>query len=709
MTKIRAGRVGRAATPDGLDRQAALFRDLADRLVSIGSPAELAGVVLDHVAPRLDATMGVMSLAGDDVALRVARYDADGSLVPAVDDWFAGMADPLLDPARRGDAIFASGEDELSALWPLAGALLLADGARSVVCLPLAVSGSVWGSIGFAFADPAPFEEAERLWLRLIGEACAATLPRLASAGDDRSEALDVPVPARASGFDQVGAATQVGSWEWDLRTDEMIWTDQYARLLGGTDGGRFFYSDFSRRVHHEDLPLVVEAISVAIEHREMFEIEFRVLWPDRSVHWLLGRGQVVGDDSPPARMVGIAVDATGRFERNSERQRLEAELAHSRRLESLGQLAGGVANDFNNLLTVINGSAEVLAARLTPENGRVEAEAILSAGSNAASLIRQLLTFSRRDEPAPTLVDVNSSVRAVVGLLRKTLGESIDLVVQFREGVPMVRIDHTQLEQVIINLAVNARDAMTEGGRLVIETSAVDISGDAIGIHPRVAPGHYAMIGVSDNGVGMPAAVRTKAFDPFFSTKPQGPGLGLSSVYGIVTSAGGALHLYSEEGVGTSVKLYLPGAEVAVNGGGATPPMEPAPPGGRVVLVVEDQPEVLRLADRVLSAAGYVVRKATSGDEAVARLDDFGAIDLLVTDVVMPGITGYETAERVRARFPNLPVIVMSGYSELALDDRWAPPREVLRLEKPWLAEGLLDVVRRALDAEALTPLPGG
>jgi PAS domain S-box-containing protein len=379
-----------------------------------------------------------------------------------------------------------------------------------------------------------------------------------------------------------------------------------------------------------------------------------------------------------------------------------EARVAQSNRLESLGQLAGGVAHDFNNLLGVILNYADFVADELDEgTTAHTDVVEIRRAAERATDLTRQLLIFSRREVIKPAPVDLTEVVRDVERLLQRTLGEHVELSFNLSRSVPAVLADPGQIEQVLVNLAVNARDAMQDGGRLVIETSEVELDRDFLHDHPELSPGRYVRLTVADNGCGMEPEVAARVFEPFFSTKRkgEGTGLGMATVYGIVTAAGGEISLYSEPGEGTVFRIHLPAVdstvparpdELAVHGTGR----------GESVLLVEDEDAVRALAKRILTEGGYRVAATSRGADAVRLLEDpRQEFDLLISDVVMPGMRGVELARRAQELRPELPVLMMSGYTTpMAEEDRRAMAEAPL-LEKPFSRRDLLGEVRTLLD----------
>ncbi len=396
------------------------------------------------------------------------------------------------------------------------------------------------------------------------------------------------------------------------------------------------------------------------------------------------------------------AKESERRRDEELARANREMRIAQSRRLESLGQLAGGVAHDFNNLLGVILNYADFVADELEEGTAvHTDVKEIRKAAERATELTRQLLIFSRREAIKPAPVDLNEVVNDIERLLRRTLGEHIELVVRLSPDVPAVLADPGQVEQVLVNLAVNARDAMPDGGRLVIDTRVVELDRDFLQEHPDAVPGRYVRVTVEDSGTGMDPEVAARAFEPFFSTKRkgEGTGLGLATVYGIVTAAGGLISVYSEPGEGTVFRVHLP----AVDSDAVRAPGEQAVEftgRGESVLLVEDEDSVRALAKRILTEGGYRVSALSQGSDALPLLEDPRRdFDLLISDVVMPGMRGVELVRRALELRPELPVLMMSGYTTpLEEDDRRAMAEAPL-LEKPFSRRDLLGQVRELLD----------
>ncbi|MBL8779270.1 MAG: PAS domain S-box protein [Acidimicrobiales bacterium] len=404
--------------------------------------------------------------------------------------------------------------------------------------------------------------------------------------------------------------------------------------------------------------------------------------------------------------------DRLRRAEVEEARAQMEAQLQQSQRLESIGQLAGGIAHDFNNLLAGIMNYSELVLAGVSAARDRhgdaqldevaADTREIMAVAGRAADLVRQLLIFSRREVTKPVVLDLNAVVTEMEKLLARTIGEDIHLQTSLRPGLAHTTVDKAQFEQVLMNLAVNARDAMPDGGRLTLMTSEFEADEDYASTH-GIAPGPYVRLTVSDTGTGMPPDVAERAFEPFFTTKSRdrGSGLGLATVYGIVTQAGGDLTLYSEVGLGTTVRVNLP-ATVDRAEPGDHESAGPPPGGGETVLLVEDEAMVREPARRMLVQRGYTVLAAADAAEALELAEGHhGTIDLLLTDVVMPGLSGKALAELLVEQRPDLQVLFMSGYSHDVIAHQGVLEEGVMLVEKPFVAEVLLAAIRERLDGE--------
>ena len=385
-----------------------------------------------------------------------------------------------------------------------------------------------------------------------------------------------------------------------------------------------------------------------------------------------------------------------------SERDAMAEQLRLAQKMEAVGQLAGGVAHDFNNLLTAILGYSQLLAPQLRGDPEQFSAiEEIRKAGERAAGLTRQLLAFSRKQVLEPRVLDLNKVADQIQGMLSRLIGEDIQVVMNLDPALGCVRADAGQIEQVIVNLAVNARDAMPRGGQISLETANVELDESYAQTHVPVQPGSFVMLAVSDTGAGMDAATRQRIFEPFFTTKGkgEGTGLGLSTVYGIVKQSGGYIWVYSEPGRGTTFKIYLPRVDDPSEGP-VVPSTAALPAGGNeTILVVEDEEAVRKLACKTLEARGYRVLEAADGGEAVA-IAGTQSVDLLLTDMVLPGMGGGEIAARIRDIHPRAKVLYTSGYTDDVIVRRGLMERGAAFLEKPFTPSILARRVREVLDS---------
>jgi signal transduction histidine kinase/CheY-like chemotaxis protein len=406
--------------------------------------------------------------------------------------------------------------------------------------------------------------------------------------------------------------------------------------------------------------------------------------------YWLVNRFPMTGPDG--ARLVGgTALEIT-------ETRRLEEQLAQAQKMEAIGQLAGGVAHDFNNLLTVINGYATLLMERVASPEDAKQLRSIAEAGERAAALTRQLLAFGRKQVLHPRDSDINAIIRKMESMVERLIPASIGIEVRLHPELRTVYVDPIQIEQVLLNLVVNARDAMPGGGRLVVETANTALDEHYAATHPGVEPGEYAVISVSDDGAGIAPEVQRSVFDPFFTTKAEGTGLGLATVYGIVKQSRGHIFLYSEPGEGTTFKLYFPAT------GRPAETVEEEPEeitgGGERVLLVEDDERVREFCATILQEAGYGVSIAGDGRQAMDALAEGSGVDLLITDVVLPRIGGPELAAVARERNPGMKVLYVSGYTESTVTGHGVRNGKDSFLPKPYTRQQLLGAIRRVLKA---------
>jgi two-component system cell cycle sensor histidine kinase/response regulator CckA len=414
---------------------------------------------------------------------------------------------------------------------------------------------------------------------------------------------------------------------------------------------------------------------------------------------------------SYPVRRNGAMVGVVVAFFDITDRLKNEDTLRQSQKMEAIGQLAGGVAHDFNNLLIIITGYSELLLHSLGPDDAsRKGLEEIKKAGERSASLARQLLEFSRKQAPASKIIDLNKVVRDTDSLLQRIIGEDVVLTSVLHPRLDNVKADVGQIGQVLLNLAINARDAMPRGGKITLRTDNVELGPDDANAHTAMRAGHYVMLAVTDSGEGMTPEVKERIFEPFYTTKDtgRGTGLGLSVVHGVVKQSEGCIEVYSERGVGTSFRIYLPRAEAPLQNEGAPPGLEQAPRGTETLLLAEDEPSVRALIGTVLRDSGYTVLESEGVEEAVrvaARHPE--RIHLLVTDVVMPGGGGRVLAEKLVALYPKMKVLYLSGYTDDSVLRHGIQQDTVDFLQKPFAPSVLAQKVREILSRPTDSPPP--
>jgi len=466
-------------------------------------------------------------------------------------------------------------------------------------------------------------------------------------------------------------AASRSSIWSWRIQEDAVEWRPvpwPVGYFEPGLSGGSL--QEFLACVHPEDRSAVSAAIKNALK-TGVLHCEFRLEALDGSVYWVAGSGQMIRSPQGVAlRIVGIMRDVTPQKAAEAEASRLEQQLLRAQRLESIGRLAGGVAHDFNNLLTVISGYAELALRGLGPASpARAQIFEIRRAAERAAELTRHLLAFSRQQVLEPQVFDLNTALAETAKLLERLIGEDIELAIHPCARQAVVHADRAQMEQVIMNLAVNARDAMPNGGKLTLATAVVRLEvEDMVGELSELTPGEYVTLTVRDTGCGIAPEALPLIFEPFFTTKEpgKGSGLGLSTVYGIVKQSGGAITVESQVGVGSAFTVFLPLAQ-------EPPSIEEtreAKPfadvrGWETILLVEDQPEVLALGREVLELAGYMVLTAENGAAALSVAENYpGRIHLVVSDMVMPGMSGRDFVERLLNARPETKILFTSGYA---------------------------------------------
>jgi PAS domain S-box-containing protein len=448
--------------------------------------------------------------------------------------------------------------------------------------------------------------------------------------------------------------------------------------------------------IHADDATGMMESQN-AVSRGERATIVYRISRPAGGLRWIRARVFPVFDHNGAVyRMVGLAEDIT-------EIRQTEEQLQQAQKMEAVGRLAGGIAHDFNNLLSVILGFTELVQSSLGEQHpSSNDVEQIRQAANSAANLTRQLLAFSRRQILQPQTIDLNDVLRRVHSLLHRVIGEDVSLTVRLTEGLDRISADPGQIEQVIVNLAVNARDAMPEGGHLTIETANVFFDQHYAEQHVEASVGPHVMIAVSDNGMGMDEATQKRLFEPFFTTKGagKGTGLGLATVYGIVRQSRGTIWVYSEQGVGTTFKIYFPAVEAPATPLAVADAQPELRGGSETVLVAEDQPELRAIACQILRRYGYSVIEASNGNSALSKARAYhGPIHVLLTDVVMPGMGGRQLAELLADERPEMHPIFMSGYTDDTVLRHGFLDSALAFIQKPFTPAALLRKVREVID----------
>ncbi|MCB5176927.1 PAS domain-containing protein [Microvirga lenta] len=588
---------------------------------------------------------------------------------------------------------------------------------RSYLAVPvISRSGEVLGGLFFGHERPSVFtQEHENLLTGIAGQAAIAIdnarlfrasqheigeRRRAEEALRDLNHTLETRVAERTAERDRVWKNSRdllvVVDADGIFRAVNPAWTEILGHAPDEVVGHSFL--DF---IWPEDAALTQSGLDDAVSSRDLTNFENRYTHKDGTPRWISWHTSAEGD-----LVYAYGRDVTAAKEQEEALRQTEEALRQAQKMEAVGQLTGGIAHDFNNLLTGIVGSLDLMQTRIA--QGRTEAveryaKAAMSSAQRAAGLTHRLLAFARRQPLAPRTVDTNKLVVSMEDLLRRTLGEAVQMEFVTAGGLWLTRCDPHQLESAILNLAINARDAMPDGGRLTIETCNTHLDHAYTALHPGVRPGQYVCVAVTDTGTGMPPEVIERAFDPFFTTKPlgQGTGLGLSMIYGFAQQSEGHARIYSEVGQGTTVKIYLPRFNGAVEEEAETAGLADAPRSetGETVLVVEDEPVVRDLIVDVLKDLGYRALEAVDGPSGLRMLQSSRRIDLLVTDVGLPGMNGRQLADQAREHRPDLKVLFITGYAENAAVASGFLEQGMEMITKPFAVEALAIRIREMIE----------
>ena len=670
----------------------ALLLEEAQRLMAERDPAALLRQVCTAARPLTQASFVAVGIVDDDGA--VDQFVAVGLDDAVVDELRQLLAANREHPAR---ASFVSREivrgvnpsgDPVAICLPASHPPV-----HSYVFVPVASPSHVYGWLALVEKEGAGvFSDEDTQVASTLGAMAGMAYENARLVAQLQAQTDELREHEEQTDFAMTAARSGVSYRNLDSSLVEL--SPSTAQLFGFPSGvRRVSQEQLYERVHPDDGPLIRSAVQRAIDERGEFALEFRLVVSEDGPRWFQFRGRVVtNEDGEPARVVGVITDVT-------ERRLLELQLRQSQKMEALGQLAGGVAHDFNNLLTAIMGYGRFALESAGDAAQRHDLEEIVKAAGRAASLTKQLLAFSRRHMVETVVLDLNALIVDMVTMLRRMIGEDIELATTLASGLSHVRADRSQLEQVVMNLVINARDACGAGGRIRLVTEAVDVDSALAAQTPGLNRGGYVTLSVIDNGIGMNEETKSKLFEPFFTTKPrgQGTGLGLATVYGIVVQSGGAIRVESEADQGSTFTVYLPREqEIAPSAGRAIESMVAT--SSWKVLLVEDEQAVRELVRIILERAGHRVFEAATPEEALARFNVIESVDLLLTDVVMPAMSGFELFHVLVELQPSLRVLFISGYTDYATFEPTIADKGAAFLEKPFSAEALIGKVREVL-----------
>ena len=501
---------------------------------------------------------------------------------------------------------------------------------------------------------------------------------------------------------------SQLGYWDWNIKTNEVVRNARWAEMLGYTlEEVEYSVNQWTDLHHPDDRNFAWKSITDHLEGRTPFhKIEYRMLAKDGQYKWILDQAKIVSWDASgkPLRMCGTHTDITEWKQAEQEREKLQSQLVQAQKMDTVGQLAGGVAHDFNNMLGVILGYAELALNQVDPSSSLYQdLEEIHNAGQRSADITKQLLAFARKQTIAPKILDLNEVVEGMLKMLRRLIGEDITLAwLPAQTELGQVKIDPSQLDQLLVNLCVNGRDAIAGVGRIAVETGTMIFDEAYCAEHPGFSPGSFILLSVSDDGCGMDKEISQKIFEPFFTTKVvgQGTGLGLATVYGVVKQNNGFINVYSEPGQGTTFNIYLPVHSGASGNSRTKTVSETNMSGTETILIVEDDAMLLKMTKAMLKKFGYTVLTANTPTKAIQLAkENASKIHLVITDVVMPDMNGRDLADQLHILDSERKILFMSGYTADVIAHRGVLDEDVCFLHKPFSSKELAGKVREALE----------
>lgn len=503
--------------------------------------------------------------------------------------------------------------------------------------------------------------------------------------------------------------ATKTGTWSWNMKTNKTTWSNENYLLLGYEPGSvDSNYENWEKCVHVDDLENTKEHVNNAVNTISNLDFQFRVVHPDGTVHWLQDVGRMILDrNDEPIGMYGILIDVTEHKLNEAKEEEINSQLRQAQKMEAVGRLAGGVAHDFNNMLTVITGYTEMALYKTDPSDpSRKYLQEVMNAAKRSKSITGQMLAFARKQTIRPIALELNNTIDSMLKILQHLIGENINMEWLPKTGLWLVKMDPSQIDQILANTCVNARDAISDVGKITIQTENIILDEAFCSNHTESMPGEFVCLTVTDDGCGMGKEDIDRIFEPFFTSKDkdQGTGLGLSTVYGIVKQNNGFINVSSEINKGTTFKIYLSRYVGEVEIPKTQDTTETPPSRGETLLLVEDETSILNLTENILNELGYTVLSTEKPHEAINLAQTHtGPIHLLITDTIMPKMNGRDLSERIHAMHPDLKTLFMSGYTANIIANHGVLDADVNFIPKPFSRQELALKVREALESKEI------